>query len=629
MYMRLPLACVMLAACSTGLWSRVPGAPAPAGTGVPESNAVFDDARLETYTIVVADEEWRKLQATALDEAYVRATLSVSGEAVGPIGLRYKGAYGTLDTCFDRASGKRLCPKVSFKVKFDRRWRGLRRLNLHALARDPTYLRERLAYKLFREMGVAAPRSVHARVVVNGEYQGIFAVTEQIDGRFVADRWPDAGAGNLYKEAWPAEGARKRYDERLKTNTQAPSHAGLIAFADALAGARDDDLAAAAARFIHLDYFMRVLAVDRALSNWDGFLTFYCDTNGGCANHNFYLYEAPASRFWLIPWDLDNTWSLSTGLDQLPAWTDLDAPCGRASFWTGHVRPPACDKLVRALALAGQDAYGAAVARLLDGPFQTSRLRADLHHFAAQIDAGVREEADAAGHAAWRTAVAQLHDELPLLRQRLEAARAGQDLRALGLVLGRPNDFERLHPLAFAMGAGVLANARSTIGRRLNAERPLAGAADARIEFEYRNSDDDPSKGAWSHWSNLRFGFRGDAVDLRKLRAIKLKVRADSERTIRLDLDSPAAKAGHLGVRHGWDFSAGPAPREITLDAAQLAIPAWAQEPGDLRGEVLEVVNGLIFTAGANGRDDRGLLPPGAADRGFVQLDDILIVVRD
>ena len=40
---------------------------------------------------------------------------------------------------------------------------GLKKLNFHAMGRDPSMLRERLGYGSFRQNGVAAPRAMHAR----------------------------------------------------------------------------------------------------------------------------------------------------------------------------------------------------------------------------------------------------------------------------------------------------------------------------------------------------------------------------------------------------------------------------------------------------------------------------------
>ena len=49
-------------------------------------------------------------------------------------------------------------------------------------------------------------RSTHARVVV-GEFVGLFALTENIDGRFTRANFND-GTGNLYKEVWPFTASR-------------------------------------------------------------------------------------------------------------------------------------------------------------------------------------------------------------------------------------------------------------------------------------------------------------------------------------------------------------------------------------------------------------------------------------
>lgn len=57
-------------------------------------------------------------------------------------------------------------------------------------------LRERLGYSLYRDMDVLAPRAVHARVYINGEYQGLFVAVEEIDGRFAPNRFPEATSGS-------------------------------------------------------------------------------------------------------------------------------------------------------------------------------------------------------------------------------------------------------------------------------------------------------------------------------------------------------------------------------------------------------------------------------------------------
>ncbi|MCP4443987.1 MAG: hypothetical protein GY811_01400 [Myxococcales bacterium] len=140
-------------------------------------------------------------------EQYVPATLRFEGTVVGEVGLRHKGSFGALQSCVDGA-GNKTCDRLSMKLKSseldkDLHFYGLKKLNFHAMNSDPSLMHDRLSYHLFRAVGVAAPRAVHAKLVINGESRELFALVEQVDGRFTNDRFSDGRDGNLYKEVWP------------------------------------------------------------------------------------------------------------------------------------------------------------------------------------------------------------------------------------------------------------------------------------------------------------------------------------------------------------------------------------------------------------------------------------------
>ena len=94
------------------------------------------------------------------------------------MGIRYKGSIGSFLGCTESGnpffpSGRKTCLKLSMKIKFDeykseQRFFGVKRLQLHAMRLDDSMMDERLAYSLFREMGIAAPRANHIRLLVNG-----------------------------------------------------------------------------------------------------------------------------------------------------------------------------------------------------------------------------------------------------------------------------------------------------------------------------------------------------------------------------------------------------------------------------------------------------------------------------
>ena len=197
-----------------------------------------------TYAFTVDPADLDQLAATATQELYVPADLTVSGMPVGTVGLRYKGAAGTLDPCFD--NGGQVCPKVSFKAKFDstdpgRRFGDLKRLNFHAMLDEPSLMHERLNAYLFTKMEIVAPRVSHGSLTINGQPQGLFAVVEDIDGRFTEDRWRGAGNGNLYKDAWPVGLEPDDYLGALETNQTMPDHTRMVAFAQALMTASPAD----------------------------------------------------------------------------------------------------------------------------------------------------------------------------------------------------------------------------------------------------------------------------------------------------------------------------------------------------------------------------------------------------
>ena len=422
----------------TGPSERAPAATADGVDPVPADDAAFlwDQNHLRTYEILIDPEKLAEIDGDPLAEAYVPADLIFEGEHHRGVAVRYKGSLGTFAGCtaFDPDTGlvRKACAKLSMKVRFnrndrERRFHGLRKVQFHAMGRDPSMLRERLAYALFRSMGIAAPRAVHVRLMINGAFAGLFVLVEQIDGSFDRSRFADGGKGNLYKEIWPVWTDEAAYERALKTNETDPehNHDRVLRFGAALQDARDSRaVAALTAQWMDTAYLMRFIAVDRTLKHDDGMFHWYCGLEIGnnphyCSNHNYYVYvERDADQLWLIPWDLDHTFYGRSRSVHIPdAWNDLSVSCDPDD---GISRgPPACDKLTRGWAQF-DDEYRSAVQLFIDGPFADAPVMADLDAWAAQITPVIQEEA-AAGLgppvADWQRAVERLRTEISKVRQ--------------------------------------------------------------------------------------------------------------------------------------------------------------------------------------------------------------------
>ena len=192
---------------------------------------VFDPLVVRQYEIEVAPDDWERIKRFPVKEQYIRGKLTVEGHTYEPIGLRFKGARGSLYGCFHCCSTSETlescpgpeqacyddggmlsmsrCAKLSMKIDFDNDWgkahfAGLDRLNLHAPPVDQTAgLRERLGYYVFAQAGVIAPRTASGTFKINGEDVGIYSLVEAPSNAFVKDAFGDKEPGNLYKQRWP------------------------------------------------------------------------------------------------------------------------------------------------------------------------------------------------------------------------------------------------------------------------------------------------------------------------------------------------------------------------------------------------------------------------------------------
>jgi hypothetical protein len=380
----------LLVACGGG---DPPGGDPDAGPPDGDSDYLFDYAHLHTFELEVADADWQWLNDNALLEEYRPATVVFEGSRWQGAAVRFKGGYGTLESCVDADTGEHLCPKLSLKVKFneydpDGRFHGLRKLNLHSSVRDQTLMHEVVSYHLYRSMEVPAPRASHALVTVNGEPQGLFVLVEDVDKEFLQDHWSD-DEGNLYKSVWPQFTDAEPYQEALETNETTGDVSRMLTLQQAIADATDETFAADMVPYLDLPGLARFLAVDRAVGNDDGIKGFYCYVDGAtaeqCENANYYWYEIPGGPSQLIAWDTDYTlgdinrdlgrsyWEEDTGnCEPIPfcEFWDVD-PCDVDDVW---LLPPQCNRLYRFLHRTTWNDYRDALAALVDGALADAEL---------------------------------------------------------------------------------------------------------------------------------------------------------------------------------------------------------------------------------------------------------------
>ena len=169
------------------------------GSSAPEP---FITDRVATVRIVMAEEDWAFCQSNAIAEEYVRADFWSDGELVPSVAIRPKGNSSLREAVMSRT------PRFSLKVDFNffnsaRTFRGVKKVNLNNGFSDPTLIRERLAYELFEQMGIPAPRTSFVDLWINDTHLGVYTQVEQVDRTFLGRHFAD-DSGNLYKPEMPA-----------------------------------------------------------------------------------------------------------------------------------------------------------------------------------------------------------------------------------------------------------------------------------------------------------------------------------------------------------------------------------------------------------------------------------------
>ncbi len=406
-----------------------------------KSDYIFDQSKLHTFELTLSESNLNKLDSDPSAEQYEEGSLTFEGETVSKVGIRYKGSIGVWVGCLSGGStfdpsGFKTCTKLSMKVKFnwnnpEDKFYGLKKLQFHSMNLDDSQMHERLGYWFFREMGVHAPRSVHARLIVNGEYVGVFALTEQIDGRFARFNFDD-GTGNIYKEIWPITDrgqpyANNSYLSALETNKdENPSVALIRTFGEELAAADRDTIQSVIEKWMDIDEIISYIVVDRSIRHDDGPYHWYCG-GGQCDNHNYFWYEDPSTlKMHLIPWDLDNAFE-NIMFDANPVtpvadkWNETRANCQAFSYgsWGILQRSAACDKLMGGWATYGNK-YEQIKSDFFNDQFSETKVNELINTWSTQIrDATIEANTlhgDAISVSRWESAMGQLESQLDFAR---------------------------------------------------------------------------------------------------------------------------------------------------------------------------------------------------------------------
>ncbi len=263
---------------------------------LPEYAAFFSQPEIHDVYINYADGDWEKVKASAYEEKYYPADVTIDGEKITQVGVRTKGNSSLV---VGMGYGKNRFP---FHLKFEeyvdkQNFHGLDDMVLNNSTDDPSYLREYLAYEGFRQLGMDVPYVNFCRTYINGELHGLYVGVECVDSSFL-DRAFGGHKGSLYKASVGATLQTYMPLYTMEGKKGAPEDkSDLVEFIKVLNETPTGEKGELE-KYIDVDSVLKYFAVCAVVHDWDD----YC----GHFSQNYYLYKSDGV-FYLIPWDMNES----------------------------------------------------------------------------------------------------------------------------------------------------------------------------------------------------------------------------------------------------------------------------------------------------------------------------------
>lgn len=278
-----------------------PMAPSEVETYV--GKPLYDTSILRTIFLEFEEDDWEtELAAFKETDVEVPATLTVDGVKYPNVGVKFRGmsSFMMVPDGFKRS----LNVSLDF-IDAEQRLDGYKTINLLNCSGDESMLSTLLYSEIAREH-IPAPQANFVRVVINGEYWGVYANAQQIDKIFTKEnfgtakgtRWKvpgrPGGDGGLRYLGDELDEYKSRYE--MKSNDGKKAWRALVELCRVLDETPDEQLEEKLRPMLDIDGVLWFLALDNALVNSDGYWTRASD---------YYLFRDETGVFHLIPSDMN------------------------------------------------------------------------------------------------------------------------------------------------------------------------------------------------------------------------------------------------------------------------------------------------------------------------------------
>jgi hypothetical protein len=278
----------------------------------------YDLNTIQTIEITFSQSNWDALlDAAEANDAYIPAqSVSFNGTVLTNIGVKYKG-----NSSYNANQVKNPI-HIELDAYVNQNYQGYTDIKLSNVYKDPSFVREALAYKMLKNY-MHAPLANYAKLYINGSYIGLYTNVESVSKKFVNSHFgsnsnaffdcsPPAGAGpgvtnlpNLSYLGTNFTSYESAYEMKSTTGWD-----DLIALTNTL-----NNNTNSIETVLDVDRALWMLAFDNLLVNLDSYI--------GAFKQNYYIYKDNNGRFNPVIWDLNESFGTfaNTGSSNLNTTT--------------------------------------------------------------------------------------------------------------------------------------------------------------------------------------------------------------------------------------------------------------------------------------------------------------------
>lgn len=268
----------------------------------------YNTSTIQEIRLTFSQPNWHELLTNLKKEGNDRivAKISINGEVFDSVGVRYKG----------NSSFKAAEKKKPFNIKLDhilkkQNYQDYGTLKLSNVFRDPSFVREVLAYEIARKY-MPAPKSNFAKVYVNSQYHGLYTNVQSIDNHFLDIHFGDSKKQPFFKCNTDKEKVKVSNCKTLKGATL--EHIGdnpkCYEIKYQLKSKSENDWEQLMEFIYTLNHepekIASILDIDAALKYFAfNNVVVNLDSYSGLFSHNYYLFQDGSGQFHPLIWDLN------------------------------------------------------------------------------------------------------------------------------------------------------------------------------------------------------------------------------------------------------------------------------------------------------------------------------------